>query len=371
MAARIKSKYRGVYYREIPRVGGHGTERIYYIIFKKDGRTIEEKVGSQFRDNMTPAKASGIRAERIENRRKSRKEIKQEAYAKKQAEHNKWTIDKLWNEYKNTHPGLKGIVQDENRFKNYIIPQFGNKTPKEIISLDLKRIELNLTKTKSTGTAKNVLELIRRIINFGIKNHLCEPPGFTVSIPRPNNLKTEDLTPTQLKKLLDAIAQDHDVQVRNLMRMALYTGMRRGELFRLKWADIDFNRGFINLRDPKGGIDQKIPLNDAAREILKKHPRTGSSYVFPGRKGDQRVDINHQVNRIKKRANLPKDFRALHGLRHVYASMLASSGQVDMYTLQKLLTHKSPQMTQRYAHLRDDSLKNASNLAGKLIKSAI
>ena len=41
------------------------------------------------------------------------------------------------------------------------------------------------------------------------------------------------------------------------------------------------------------------------------------------------------------------------GLRHVYASMLASSGQVDMYTLQKLLTHKSPAMTQRYAHLRD------------------
>lgn len=64
---------------------------------------------------------------------------------------------------------------------------------------------------------------------------------------------------------------------------------------------------------------------------------------------------------------MPDDFRPLHGLRHVYASMLASSGQVDMYTLQKLLTHKSPLMTQRYAHLRDESLKRASNLAGSII----
>jgi integrase len=48
--------------------------------------------------------------------------------------------------------------------------------------------------------------------------------------------------------------------------------------------------------------------------------------------------------------------------------MLASSGEVDMYTLQKLLTHKDPKMTQRYAHLRDDALKRAGNLAGELIE---
>jgi integrase len=77
------------------------------------------------------------------------------------------------------------------------------------------------------------------------------------------------------------------------------------------------------------------------------------------------------VNRIKEEAELPEDFRALHGLRHVYASMLASSGEVGMYTLQKLLTHKDPKMTQRYAHLRDEALKQASNLAGSLIQKAI
>ena len=99
-------------------------------------------------------------------------------------------------------------------------------------------------------------------------------------------------------------------------------------------------------------------------------PRT-SVYVFPGKNGEQRTDINKAVNEIKTAAGLPKDFRPLHGLRHVYASMLASSGKVDMYTLQKLMTHKSPQMTQRYAHLRDDALRNASDLAGDIITEAI
>ena len=51
--------------------------------------------------------------------------------------------------------------------------------------------------------------------------------------------------------------------------------------------------------------------------------------------------------------------------------MLASSGKVDMYTLQKLLTHKSPQMTQRYAHLRDETLRRAADLAGELIQEAV
>jgi integrase len=51
--------------------------------------------------------------------------------------------------------------------------------------------------------------------------------------------------------------------------------------------------------------------------------------------------------------------------------MLASSGQVDLYTLQKLLTHKSAAMTQRYAHLRDETLRRASDLASDLIAQAM
>ncbi|HAR49061.1 MAG TPA: hypothetical protein DCR81_02945 [Smithella sp.] len=46
-----------------------------------------------------------------------------------------------------------------------------------------------------------------------------------------------------------------------MMKLALYTGMRRGEMFNLKWSDVDFQRGFISIRNPKGGVGQKIPLN--------------------------------------------------------------------------------------------------------------
>jgi integrase len=131
-----------------------------------------------------------------------------------------------------------------------------------------------------------------------------------------------------------------------------YFGMRRGEMFKLTWEEIDFQRNFIRLREPKGGDDQTIPMNEFARQLLLNRPRfKDSPHVFPCRQGKELNDINHALAEIKRAAGLPKDFRTLHGLRHVFASMLASSGQVDVYTLQKLLTHKSPVMTQRYAHL--------------------
>lgn len=125
------------------------------------------------------------------------------------------------------------------------------------------------------------------------------------------------------------------------MRMALFTGVRRGELFKLQWSDIDFERGFITIRrDPKGGVIPKIPLNDQARDVLRHHPQT-ADHVFTRCDGKPFKDIHQRVNAIKEAAGITADFRALHGLRHVYASMLASSGEVDMYTLQILLTNKS------------------------------
>ncbi len=187
-----------------------------------------------------------------------------------------------------------------------------------------------------------------------------------------HNLKTEDLSPEQLSDLWAAIDADWDNQAANFMRMALFTGMRRSELFKLRWDDIDFDKDFIHIRGPKGGRDQTIPLNQAARRILENHPHFDESpFVFPGRGGNQRTDFKRPINRIRQRAGLPPDFRPLHGLRHVYASMLASSGQVDLYTLQKLLTHKSAAMTQRYAHLRDDALRRASDLAGDLLGQVV
>jgi len=360
-------KYPGVYYTATTSASGD-PDRIYYIRYRLDGKPIEEKAGRSSLNRMTFAKAARLRFRRLEGldaSNQARREAETEA---KRAEADRYTISKLWTAYKAANPDLKGMTTDQNRFDNHIEPLFGKKEPSDLVPLDVNRLRLNLLKTLSPGTVKNILELLRRIINFGTKNQLCDGAGFQIKLPEVNNVRTEDLTPEQMARLLAVITEDEHPHAGAMMLLALYSGMRRGEMFRLEWRDINFEKGFIKLRDPKGGTDQTIPLNDAARALLDGHPRHKTSpFIFPGRGGKQRVDINKDVRRIKEAAGLPKGFRALHGLRHVYASMLASSGQVDLYTLQKLMTHKSPAMTQRYAHLRDETLRQASNLAGEIV----
>jgi integrase len=369
---RFKTKYPGVYYIESSAGRNGKPERVYYIMYRRDGKLIEEKAGRQYADDMTPARAAGVRTRRMQGRELSNRGRREAKRAAEEAKAGRWTIDRLWKEYKAQRPDLKGIVTDENRYKNYIKPRFGMKESKDLIQLDLDRLRIKLLKKRKPQTVKHILALLKRIIHFGAKKGLCQELSFKIEMPTVHNLKTEDLTATQLSSLMKAIDEDDNIQAANVMRMAMFTGMRRGELFRLCWTDVDFERGFIHIRDSKGGPDQKIPLNDAARQVLENHPRTDSPLIFPGRGGRQKTVLNKRfIKRIKKRANLPEGFRPLHGLRHVYASMLASSGKVDMYTLQKLLTHKSPQMTQRYAHLRDDALRRAADLAGELIQEAV
>jgi integrase len=327
---------------------------------------VEEKAGRQFQDDMTPARANQMRAERIQGKSPSRKE------AREAAAEIKWTVNRLWSLYISDKPNTKGFHTDRGRYAKFLRSPFCEKEPKAIAPIDVHRLRLTLAKTLKPKTIKNVLELLERIINFGVKKGLCPGLNFKIEMPKVHNLKTEDLTTEQMTALLEAIDQDQDVQAAAFMKMALFTGMRRGELFKLIWEDVDFDRGFIHIRQPKGGKDQTIPLNQSARELLENLPRLADSpFVFPGRGGKQRTEFRRPINRIRQRAGLPRDFRPLHGLRHVYASMLASSGQVDLYTLQKLLTHKSAAMTQRYAHLRDETLRRASDLAGDLINLAI
>jgi len=368
---RIKTDKPGVFYRLGQRIGGAGNEKIYYVIFKRNGKLCEEKVGRQYADQMTPARAAILRSDYIEGRKIPAKEERKKKLTEKEAEKNRPTISNLWKEYKEVNPNLKGMITDQNRFKNHIGPLFGEKTPDEILPLDIDRLRLKELKGKAPATIRNTIELLRRIINFGMKRNRCTGLTFKLEMPVVNNNATEELTTEELNRLLKAINEDPNVAVGHMMKMALYTGMRRGEIFKLQWKNINFTTGFILLKDPKGGPDQRIPLNDMVRDLLNSVIRTNSPYVFPGQNGGIRSDMGKAARRIRKNADLPEDFRPMHGLRHVYASMLASSGKVDMYVLQKLLTHKSPKMTQRYAHLRDENLRKASDLAGDIIQNAM
>ena len=113
--------------------------------------------------------------------------------------------------------------------------------------------------------------------------------------------------------------------------------------------------------------DERIPLTQPVRDLLAEMGDNGSEYVVPGKDGLSRsTHINKQVNAIKAAAGLPKDFRPLHGLRHAFASVAVSNG-VPLSHVQKLLTHKDPTLTQRYAQLEDEALKNAAKLVGNFL----
>lgn len=366
MGERFKTDYPGVFFRLVERVGGPGQERVYYVLFKKNGRLLEEKAGAQYRDKMTPAKANQYRSDRIEGRRKSPQEIREE----KRKAGDRYTIKRLFQEWEKRQD-LKSLEQEKHRYHKYLDGPFGSKEPHELVRLDVDRVRIRLFKEKKKPqTVKLILSLLRRVVNWGHRRGYCQSLPFALEVPKVNNLLTEDLNETQLGALLQAMEESTHHQAGDVMKLALFSGMRRGEIFKLEWRDVDFERGFITLRDPKPGMDQKIPLNEASRALLHGIPHWSTSpFVFPGRGGHRRTDINKAVNEIKRKAGLPKKFRPLHGLRHTFASMLASSGEVDLYTLQKLLTHKSPSTTMRYAHLSDEALKRGSQIAASLMKN--
>ena len=366
---RIKTKYPGVYYRIAKRIGKkNDEEQVFYIVFKKNGKVIEEKVGRQYADDMTAAKASGIRAERIEGKRPSRKEVREQREEKKAANAARNSIERLWGFYKGSLPD-RDWQTDISRYNLHLEKDFAKKFPDEIVTLDVDAVSQRMRKAgKSPQTIKHAIGLLRRIIRFGVKKGLCstiDPSRLYFDMPTVDNEKTEMLTAKQLKAYMDALDNEPDQNAVAFLRLALATGMRKGALMALRWSDVDFEKGFITLRgvSAKKGKTERIPLSSAAQQVLENTLRLGSEFVFPGKYGGQRKDFRRIAKRVRDAAGLPEDFRPLHGLRHAYASFLASSGKVDLYTIQKLLTHSSPLMSQRYSHLADEALHRAASVA--------
>ena len=369
--------YAGVYFIEAPRAAGYGMEKVYYIRYRKQGKLIEEKVGGQYRDNMTAAKAASIRGVRMEGKESSNEEKRAAVRAAKMEEESRYSFNKLWSLFEDAKNTNRTIKDDRIRYNLHIAPALGTKSIPEITVHDIDKLRVKLEKDgKSPQTVKHVLTLVKRILNFALRKGYVEsiPGTLHITMPTVDNKVTENITQEQAQKLLQALDEEPDQVQASIVRLALFTGMRRGALLNLQWTDLDFERGFITLRGDvaKKQKTETIPMNEQARAILDGLPRTKSPYVFPGRYDDKpRGNISPMLKRVREKAGLPDTFRPLHGLRHSFASWLASSGQVSMYELQKLLTHSSPQMTQRYAHLHDDALRKASSVAGALFSGVM
>ena len=284
------------------------------------------------------------------------------------------TVDEIWEHYLDWAKRFKkSWNKDLQRWQMHVQPHLVGKKMDAITGFDVQRV-INAMKAKkkyAPATIKHVLVLIKRVYNWAEDMDLYEGanPSSKIQLPKLNNEVTECLTKDEIKRLLNTL--DHWVNQRAalLVKFALYTGFRRGEIFALRWENVLFEKGLIHLRDTKGGQDNYLPASDDAMKVLAKAtelmPYLNCQLVFPNKYGNQRTTIAKTWLRMKKVAKIPPSFR-FHGLRHTYASYLASSGKVSQYTLQVLLTHKTPQMTQRYAHLFDQTLRQGANLLTSL-----
>jgi len=353
---RVSTKYSGVYFVKLA-----NQDQSFFIRYKRNGKSVEEKAGRS-NQGWNAEKAYQLRTERMSGTSAAGNELQSNSDLLLQQD---WTFSKIFSEYLRLRNKLKGRANDIYRFKNYLEKEFANITPSCVTQDDIERFKHNLQNRElKPATIRHVLELLRRLANFAAKNNLCSGLSFKIQMPKVENYKTEELTNAQLQKLMQVLEEESDIQVSNLVRLALYTGMRRGELFNLNWGDIDFYNKTITVKSDNKGDQPTIPLNEMAEKVLVEHAHTekGSKFVFPGRGGKKRTECKRPLLRIREKAGLPDDFRILQGLRHVYASMLVSSGKVDLETLQSLLTQKSPLMTQRYAHLLDESRTNSENI---------
>jgi integrase len=138
-----------------------------------------------------------------------------------------------------------------------------------------------------------------------------------------------------------------------LVRLALHTGGRRGELLALRWCDINLSTANLTVRADyaKSALSREIPLNATILEVLTAWKPEGArpdDYVFPGDGGDPMQDIKTAFLTLLKAAKI-SGFR-FHDLRHSFASKLVQAG-VDLNTTRELLGHADLTMTLRYAHL--------------------
>ena len=126
--------------------------------------------------------------------------------------------------------------------------------------------------------------------------------------------------------------------------------MWRGEIFSLRWEDLDFRSRLLRVKDTKGGEPNEIPMDDTLVATLKNLPsRFKQRYVFPSPKtGGRLVDVKKQFATVIKKAKL-ENVR-FHDLRHTFASYLVMNG-VDLATVAVLLGHSTTTMTERYSHL--------------------
>jgi integrase len=368
-------RWPGVYQYQLDTKTNGRPDIVYYITYKDGPRKIWEKIGLKS-EGMTPQIADEIRKERTIKARLGEKVMPAKQIKVEKIRTNR-TLDDAADSYFEQRGGSEqAALFDRYRYDKHVKPLLGSRPVSSITVLDIQRVKGAMA-DKATATIWGALELIRRIANYGKRAGMTKGLNFKIVMPKRDNEVVQYLTSEQAARLLKTLDEWPAQDVANMIRLAMYSGMRRGEIFKLKLEDLDFNNHLITLKSPKGGKTVSIPMNPIAEGILRgqlqwKADRSNelvqaSVYVFPNRQGEKRTDSS-AADRIKKKAKLPAEFRIFHGLRHHFAVTLANSGEFSIDMIGELLTHKSAEMTKRYAVFLPDLMQRTGQRAAELIQ---
>jgi site-specific recombinase XerD len=268
-------------------------------------------------------------------------------------------------EYGRVHHAPKTQIVDRLRLEK-VLQVFRARPIAAITPQDLVRF---LGQQASTPATRNRYRaLVSKCFSLAIRNGLAkENPVAKVERFRENNARVRFLDAGEEKRLRVAISRLCPERTPEVV-LAMNTGMRRSEQFRLRWTDLDLARGreMLTVERSKNSEKRHIPLNDQAleaiRELRTRALAEGSEFVISAT--DRQREGNYPIwfRTALEQAKI-KNFR-WHDLRHTFASRLTMAGR-DLRTVQELLGHKTMSMTVRYSHLSAPHKREAVLSLGK------
>ncbi len=166
-------------------------------------------------------------------------------------------------------------------------------------------------------TVLHYLKLLRHVLNLAVRDGKLERnPFLQVSLPKVPKGCTRFLSLEEERALCEQIGATYAPWI----RFAVLTGLRRGEQLRLKWGDIDQERGLITLRTTKSGHTKYVHLSQEAQAVIEALNGNGSVWVFPSQNPDTPIDPNNFYQRVYLPAVRAAKLEAVtwHTLRHTF-----------------------------------------------------